>query len=186
MSRFERLTVANGLRLARYGAARARCRAIEGERFNLERGADFKVYDGAVFRIGPRVSFGRDFTGHFHGGSKTVIGDRVWFSRGCTVHIHEGLTIEDNCIFGEQVSVHDANHVATAGSDPISLRGFRSRPVHIGRNVWVGAKATILPGAFIGENAVIGANSVVTSPVPPYAIAVGAPARVVGQVEEAS
>jgi acetyltransferase-like isoleucine patch superfamily enzyme len=186
MPRFERITLANALRLTRYGMAKARYRSIRGARFNLERGADFKVFDGADFHVAPRVSFGRDFTGHFHAGSVTEIGDRVWFSRACTVHVHDGLRIGDNCIFGEQVSIHDANHVATGGTDPISLRGFHSRPVEIGRNVWIGAKATILPGAVIGDNAVIGSNSVVNSTIPAGAIAVGAPARVVGEVASAS
>ena len=49
----------------------------------------------------------------------------------------------------------------------------------IGNNVWVGTKATILQGVTIGDNAVIGANAVVTRDIPANSIAVGAPARVV-------
>jgi maltose O-acetyltransferase len=58
------------------------------------------------------------------------------------------------------------------------------RPVKIGRSVYVGAGVTILPGSMIGERAVIGAGSVVTGDVPPGTVAVGNPARVIGDVEE--
>jgi acetyltransferase-like isoleucine patch superfamily enzyme len=51
-------------------------------------------------------------------------------------------------------------------------------PVTIGDNVWMGARVTVLPGVTIGENAVIGAGSVVTKDIPPNAIAVGNPAQV--------
>lgn len=55
-------------------------------------------------------------------------------------------------------------------------------PVIIGQNVWVGDKATILPGVTIGDGAVIGANSVVTKDVPPYSIVGGNPAKVLKQL----
>lgn len=53
--------------------------------------------------------------------------------------------------------------------------------VHIGRDVWVGASAVILSGVTIGDGSIIGAGSVVTGDIPPYSIAVGNPARVVGR-----
>jgi maltose O-acetyltransferase len=52
-------------------------------------------------------------------------------------------------------------------------------PVHIGAGAWLGANVTVLSGVSIGEGAVVGAGSVVTKDVPDYAVAVGAPARVI-------
>ena len=52
------------------------------------------------------------------------------------------------------------------------------RPIHIGRNVWVGGGAIILPGVTVGDDALIGAGSVVTRDVPAGATVVGNPARV--------
>lgn len=52
--------------------------------------------------------------------------------------------------------------------------------VHIGADVWIGFRAIIMQGVTIGHGAVVGANAVVTREVPPYAIVVGSPAKVVG------
>ncbi len=52
-------------------------------------------------------------------------------------------------------------------------------PVSIGDRSWLGQNVCVLPGASIGEHCVIGANSVVTSPIPDFSVAVGAPARVI-------
>lgn len=56
--------------------------------------------------------------------------------------------------------------------------------VHIGKNVWIGDKATILPGVSIGEGTVVAANAVVTKDVPPFCVVGGNPARVIRQRTE--
>jgi len=55
------------------------------------------------------------------------------------------------------------------------------RPIHIGRNVWIGANALIMPGITVGDNAIIGAGSVVTHDVAPGTTVVGNPARSLGR-----
>ncbi|MCG6369200.1 DapH/DapD/GlmU-related protein, partial [Vibrio fluvialis] len=57
-------------------------------------------------------------------------------------------------------------------------------PIHIGRNVWIGANSVVLPGVTIGENSVIGAGSVVTKDIPSNVVAVGNPCRVVREIKE--
>jgi virginiamycin A acetyltransferase len=49
----------------------------------------------------------------------------------------------------------------------------------VGNDIWIGQNVTIMPGVHIGDGAIIGANSVVASDIPPYAVAVGNPCRVV-------
>ena len=56
-------------------------------------------------------------------------------------------------------------------------------PIRIGRGTWVAERVAVLQGSNIGECCIIGANSVVKGDIPPYSIAAGAPARVVGEVE---
>ena len=95
------------------------------------------------------------------------------------------LEIGDNCLTGKWVTISDNNHGTTDRCDlelPPLLRKVTSKgPVVIGRNVWIGEKATILAGVTIGDGAVIAANSVVTKDVPPYSVVAGMPAKVVKQ-----
>jgi acetyltransferase-like isoleucine patch superfamily enzyme len=63
--------------------------------------------------------------------------------------------------------------------------GGPARPVRIGRNVWIGFDACILPGVTIGEGSVVGARSVVAEDVPEYTIVAGNPARVVRNLDKA-
>ncbi len=96
--------------------------------------------------------------------------------------VQESLTVGDYSLFGEGVSIHDDNHVIGRGPEPIASRGLVTRPVAIGRNVWVGARAVILPGVHIGDNAVVGAGAVVTRDVPPYTVVAGVPARIIKEL----
>ena len=54
--------------------------------------------------------------------------------------------------------------------------------VHLGRNVWIASNVTVLPGAHIGDNAIIGAGSIVTKDVPANIIAMGSPAKIVREI----
>ena len=82
-------------------------------------------------------------------------------------------------------SLHDIGRVTTSyirsqifGEEGIA--DFVSKgPIHIGNDVWIGARAVVLSGVTIGDGAVVGAGAVVTRDVPPYSVAVGSPARVV-------
>jgi len=95
------------------------------------------------------------------------------------------VVIGDNCLTGKWVTISDNNHGSTDRSDlelpPLRRKVVSKGPVIIGRNVWIGEKATILGGVTIGDGAVIGANSVVTKDVPPYSVVAGMPAIVVKQ-----
>ncbi len=88
------------------------------------------------------------------------------------------VTIGDNCMIAEYVSIRDHDHSYCDSDIPMRAQGWVIRPIAIGNNVWIGAKATILKGCNIGDNVIIGANSVVTKDIPSNSIAVGIPARV--------
>jgi acetyltransferase-like isoleucine patch superfamily enzyme len=152
-------------------------------RFYIARRSRLRLGPGARVQFGSKVHFMHNFTGDFYG--DVTIGDKVYFQHDCHISVHGKLTIGDYALFGEGVSIHDENHIISDGDDPIGERGFVIKPVSIGKNVWVGAKATILPGVHIGDNAVIGANSVVTHNVPAYTVAGGVPARVLREIKPA-
>lgn len=91
-----------------------------------------------------------------------------------------GITIEDDVLIGSAVHIYTQNHRFDDPSLPIIDQGHSpSRPVTLKRGCWVGAAAIVLPGVTIGENAVVGAGSIVTSDIPANAVAVGSPARIV-------
>lgn len=95
------------------------------------------------------------------------------------------ITIGNNVLTGKWVTITDNSHGETDLSTlrtPPSARPITSKgPVTIGHNVWIGDKATILPGVNIGEGAVIAANAVVSKDVPPYSLAAGNPAKIIKQ-----
>lgn len=77
-----------------------------------------------------------------------------------------------------------SNHSFSDTRKSISLQGHSDiQPVILKRGCWIGANVTILPGVTIGENSVVGANSLVTKSVPPFHVAVGNPARVIKKID---
>jgi acetyltransferase-like isoleucine patch superfamily enzyme len=167
--------------LWRYAVIRMRYRHLKLRPFAIGRGFDLEVGGDASVRLAGSLTIGRDFTGRVYG--SLSIGNRVFFNRGCYLAVLDNVSIGNNCIFGEGVSIHDENHVYGSDDVAIASRGFTAKPIVIEDNVWVGAKATIVAGVHIGRNAVIGANAVVTRNIPAYTIAAGVPARVVRRVD---
>lgn len=88
------------------------------------------------------------------------------------------LVLGEGVIIGPQCTVLTGNHVYEGNTIPYS-KDYDVKSTTIGDFVWIGYGVTILPGVNIGEGAIIGAKSVVSKDIPPYAIAVGNPARVV-------
>lgn len=110
-----------------------------------------------------------------------VIGDRARIGSRC--HIWAGpkrgrVLIGDDCLLGPEVLVTAAAYDYNAGS-PVTRQPMVEADVTIGCDVWIGARAVILPGVSIGDGAVIGAGAVVTRSLPPGAVAAGSPARVI-------
>lgn len=97
---------------------------------------------------------------------------------GCIVHCDEAVTVEEHAGLGEYTTVIDSSHVL-GGPDGEWLHRIRTAPVVIGRNAWIGAKATIARGVHVSDGAVVGANSLVVKDVPPEQLASGVPAQVV-------
>jgi acetyltransferase-like isoleucine patch superfamily enzyme len=91
------------------------------------------------------------------------------------------LVIGKYCSLGTNIEVILCNHITSSATTyPLTASNSVGRgDVVVGHDVWIGSFATLLPGARVGDGAVIGAQSVVAGTIPPYAVAVGNPARVV-------
>ncbi|UGS37442.1 acyltransferase [Capillimicrobium parvum] len=112
------------------------------------------------------------------------IGAGSFLNLGVMVAAHELVEIGEHCMLANGCFVTDANHRFDDPGKPVPWQGFTSKgPTRLGDNVWLGAHVVVTSGVTIGERCVVGANSVVTSDLPPYSIAAGAPARVVRTLE---
>ena len=107
-------------------------------------------------------------------GKNITIGKNVFINSCCKFQDQGGITIGDGCLIGHNVIITTLNHV----EEPSQRQSILPISVCIGKNVWIGANVTIVPGVTIGDNAIIGAGSTVVKSIPPNTIAVGNPCRV--------
>ena len=109
----------------------------------------------------------------------------IVFHKGVKVNQNIHLTCANSIIIGENtsisanVSITDIHHSYTDVSEPIEKQDIEVKYVEIGPDCKIYNNAVILPGVKIGKHVTIGANSVVTSNIPDYCVAVGAPAYIV-------
>jgi acetyltransferase-like isoleucine patch superfamily enzyme len=155
-------------------------------------GARLKL-DGIAF-VGPRVIL------QVGKGARLELGRWSWIGHGTKIRAHEGLVsigaktvmgqectissfqhvkIGRECVIADRVMFIDFDHGVVEVERPIRLQGIYKRDVNVGNNVWIGYGACILRGVTVGDNAIIGANSVVTKDVPANAVVGGLPAKVI-------
>jgi acetyltransferase-like isoleucine patch superfamily enzyme len=108
---------------------------------------------------------------------KIVIGDRAALNSFCRIFGHGKVEI------GEDTQIGPGSLITTTDHDYRGDLETSFKGVVIGKGVWIGANVTVLSGVEIGDFAVVGAGSVVTKNIPPRAVAVGIPARVVKWVD---
>lgn len=150
---------------------------------SVKLGKDVKIYD-FVNLYGCEI------------GDGTKIGTFVEIQKGakvgknCKISSHtficEGVTIEDNCFIGHGVVfINDRYPRATTSAGTLQTeQDWVVVPTLVKKGASIGSNATILCGVTIGENAIVGAGSVVTRNVPPNTIVAGHPARVLRRINQ--
>lgn len=108
-------------------------------------------------------------------GKNTKIGKRVFINFNCTILDLGGVIIEDDVQIAPNVSLLSEGHPL----NPNQRKNLKVAPIHIKKNAWIGANATILPGVTIGENAVVAAGAVVSKNVPNNIVVGGIPAEII-------
>jgi acetyltransferase-like isoleucine patch superfamily enzyme len=115
---------------------------------------------------------------------RIVIGAGSFLNLSVMVAAHALVEIGEHCMLANGCLVTDADHRVEDPSLPITWQGFTSKgPTRIGDDTWLGANVVVTSGVTIGRRCVIGANSVVTSDIPDFSIAAGAPAKVIKTIE---
>lgn len=150
-----------------------------GPHCNFEYNVILRATDGGSIHIGSGTSIGRGAKVISHGGQLSI-GDDVYIGDGSIIVCRDKIHLGSDSLVAEYVVIRDQDHETS--TRPIRSAGFKSSPIQIGRDVWIGCKATILRGVTVGDGAVVGAHALVRSDVPAGKLAVGVPAHVVGPV----
>ncbi len=116
------------------------------------------------------------------GNGDVVIGAGSCINAGCVLYTGHGIQVGRNVLIAANCTLAPTNHEFGDPSRPIRAQGFQPGRggITIGDDVWIGANCVLLDGAAIGTGCVIGAGSVVRGTLPPFCVAMGAPARIRG------
>jgi acetyltransferase-like isoleucine patch superfamily enzyme len=134
--------------------------------------------------------------------SRIVLGDNAWLSRGCYLvagpgveivfgpqtyighrclfYGHGGIRVGRDVLLANDVQLICGNHTFPRRDLPIRAQPTEERPIVVEDDVWLGASTIVLGGVTIGQGSVVAAGAIVTHSLPPYSIAQGIPARIVG------
>lgn len=161
-------------RRARFLAASAVTPGLRGTPLALGPRVTLGLGPAGSFTRGERCTIAGDFTGQFDG--EVVWGDDVFVNVGAYMSVFESLHVGHRVRFGERVSIHDEDHTfEPVGADRGS---YRTSPVVVEDDAWIGAGAIVLRGTRIGAGSVVAAGSVVKGDFGPGLLIAGVPAKV--------
>lgn len=120
-------------------------------------GKESKIVFGKELQIRPDVEISAT-------NATIVLGDKCFINRFCMVVAHESIEIGDGTTIGPNTCIYDHDHDMKGNNIVVS------KPIIIGKNVWIGASCVLLKGITVGDNAVIAAGSIVTKDIPPNTI----------------
>lgn len=122
----------------------------------------------------PEIFFNYDH--YWTPGPSIILGDRNFVGRGVEFNIRDRFETGGDCLIASRCTFVDHDH-GLDPSMPSNQQPNVSAPITLGRNVWLGTGVTVLKGVHIGDDAVVGAGSVVTKSIPSGEIWAGSPAR---------
>lgn len=149
----------------------------------IGRGVRIRIFDGGQIDIGKNVTLESGVRLQVQAG-RIVIGDDTFVGAGSDVVALSSVEIGRDVLIAAGCVIRDADHEFRDWTRPIRTQGHCVAPLAIEDDVWLGAHVVVTRGVRVGKGAVIGANAVVSRTIPAYAIAVGLPARVVGNRQD--
>lgn len=112
-------------------------------------------------------------------GGKIIIGKNTTIGDHCSLIGRGGIEIGQDVLFASGCRIVASQHTFNEPFVPIAVQPSISEGIVIGNGAWLGANVVVLDGVAIGDGAIIGAGAVITRSVPPYAIVVGVPGRII-------
>jgi acetyltransferase-like isoleucine patch superfamily enzyme len=149
------------------------------------RGLELQIARGARVEFGRFVWVGDGTKIRCHEGV-VEIGDKTVLGQECTISAYRRVGIGEQCVIAARAIFIDFDHGVVEVERPIRKQGIYMRDVEVGSNVWIGYGACVLRGVRVGDNSIVGTNSVVTKDVPANAVVAGIPARVIRMREAPS
>jgi acetyltransferase-like isoleucine patch superfamily enzyme len=142
----------------------------------LGRRLELQIAKQATIRFGRFVWIGDGTKIRCHEG-EVVIDHKTVLGQECTISAYRHVRIGEQCVIADRAMFIDFDHGAVEVERPMRVQGIYKRDVDVGSNVWIGYGACILRGVRVGDNSIVGANSVVTRDVPANGVVGGVPAR---------
>ena len=144
----------------------------------LGRGLQLQIGKRGRIRFGRFVWIGDGTKIRCHEG-QVEIGPKTVLGQDCTISAYQSVRIGEQCVIADRAMFIDFDHGVVDVELPIRRQGIYKRDVEVGSNCWIGYGACILRGVRVGDNAIVGTNSVVTRDVPANAVVGGVPAKVI-------
>ncbi len=145
---------------------------------------DFKFYNGYK-----SISFAKDINVrdncHFLVGKNASlkIENNVFFNNNCSVNCLDSIEIGENTLIGESVKLYDHNHkYSSLPNFKVEHQKFKTAPVKIGKNCWLGSNVVVLKGVTIGDNTIIGAGCVIHKDVPANSVIINKQEQIVKSI----
>lgn len=111
---------------------------------------------------------------------KMSIGSNLQVNSYSRIVAHEEITIGNNVSIGRFVTILDHDHhYEIKDNGDLNLEGYETAPIHIGSNIWLGDKCTVLKGVTIGDNVVAAAHTLIHKDVPPNSLIFGVPYKII-------
>ena len=142
----------------------------------LGRRLEVQIAKRGTVRFGRFVWIGDGTKIRCHEG-EVVIDRKTVLGQECTISAYRHVRIGEQCVIADRAMFIDFDHGAVEVERPVRVQGIYKRDVDVGSNVWIGYGACVLRGVRVGDNSIVGANSVVTRDVPANAVVGGVPAR---------
>jgi acetyltransferase-like isoleucine patch superfamily enzyme len=156
--------------------------------FTIETGCLIDCYGEYGVCVGQNFKLGRNSIiavsgSYFSKGSGVLIGKNVGLGEFAYIGGEAIVRIGDNTISGQYLSIHPENHSFAKGK-LYSESGTKKIGVKVGKNVWIGAKVTLLDGSVIGDNCIVAAGAVVNSSFPDNCVIGGVPSRIIRKLDD--